>query len=112
MQQVRQTRGKGEGIQSVVVSDMRKKRMRLVGQPSLVLVAFRRSWYHIEGRGSHTVPFFHAAFWYRIVVIMFVIIVAILIFRLDVSLTEENVVLYGTLVSMMGASACESHLRG
>ena len=95
-----------------VVSDTREKHAKLVDRPSLVLMAFRRSWYQIEGRGRHTIPFFHTAFWNGIFVIIFVIFVTILIFRLDVSLTEENVALDGTLVSMMGASVSESHLRG
>jgi len=110
MQQVRQTRGKGEGIQ-LAATDTWKKHSELIARPSLIRMAFRRSWYHIEGRRHHTTPFL-AAFWYRIFVILFVIVIAILIFRLDVSLAEENVALYGTLVSMMGASACGSHVRG
>lgn len=75
-------------------------------------MAFRRSWYHIEGRGCHAIPLFHTAFWYRVVVILFVIIIAILVFCLDVCLAEEDVALHGTLVSMMGASVCTSHVRG
>jgi hypothetical protein len=76
-------------------------------------MAFRRSWYHIEGRGRHAIiPLFHTAFWYRVVVILFVIFIAILVFCLDVGLTEEDVALCGTPVSMMGASVCGSHLRG
>ena len=71
-------------------------------------MAFRRSWYHIEGRGHHASPFLITAFWYYILVISFVIIIAI---RLDVSLAKENVALRETLVSIMGASACASDVR-
>ena len=72
-------------------------------------MAFGRSWYHIEGRGSHVIPDFHAAFWYRVVVILFVIIIPILVFCLDVALAKEDVALCGTLVNMMGASTRESN---
>jgi hypothetical protein len=90
-----------------VVSDTRKKHTGLIAPTSLISMALRGSWYHIEGRGRHITTFFHAAFWYRIVVILFVIIITILVFCLDVNLTKENVALYGTLVSMMGASWCK-----
>ena len=75
-------------------------------------MAFRGSWYQIKGRGRHVIPFFLTAFWYRVPVILFVIIITILIFGLDVCLAEENVILCKTLVSVMGASACGSHVRG
>jgi nitrate/nitrite transporter NarK len=75
-------------------------------------MALSRSWYQIEGRGRHIITFFHAAFGYRIVIILSVIIIAILVFCLDVSLAKEDVALCGTLVSMMGASVCGSHVRG
>jgi len=100
MQQVRQTRGKGEGV-LLIVSDTWNKHTKLIARPSLIRMAFRRSWYHIEGRGRHTIPFIPTAFWYHIFVISFVIIIAILIFRLDVNLAKEDVALYGTLVSVM-----------
>ena len=75
-------------------------------------MAFRRSWYHIEGRSHHATPLFLTAFWYRTFVIMLVIIIAILIFCLDVNLAEENMALCGTLVSIMGASICGPYARG
>ena len=75
-------------------------------------MAFRRSWYHIEGRSHHVTPLFLTAFWYRVFVILFVIIIAILVFHLDVNLAEENMTLRGTLVSMMGASMCRPYSRG
>jgi len=75
-------------------------------------MAFRRSWYHIEGRGHHATPLFLTAFWYRIFAILLVIIIAILILRLDVNLAEENMALCGTLVSIMGASVCRPYARG
>ena len=65
-------------------------------------MAFRRSWYHIEGRGHHF--FFLAAFWYRIFVILFVIIIAIFIFCLDVCIAKQDVALDGTPLVIMGAS--------
>jgi len=74
-------------------------------------VAFRRSWYHIEGRGHHVVPFFLTAFWYRIIVISFVTIITIFILCLDVNIAKEDVALYGTPLSIMGANACGSHVR-
>lgn len=55
-------------------------------------MAFRGGWYHIEGRGHHILPFL-TAFWYPVVIILFVIIIAVLIFRLDVSLAKEDVAL-------------------
>jgi len=75
-------------------------------------MAFRRSWYHIEGRGHHATPLFLTAFWYCVFVIPFVIIIAILILRLDVNLAEENMALCGTPVSIMGASMCGPYARG
>jgi hypothetical protein len=75
-------------------------------------MAFRRSWYHIEGRGHHIVPFSLTAFWYHIFVIPFVIIITILVFCLDVNLAKEDVALCEALVSIMGASACGLHVRG
>ena len=85
-----------------VVSNTWKKHIKLIARPSLIRVAFRGGWYHIEGRGRHFVTFL-TAFWYSIVVISFVIIIAILIFRLDVSIAKENVVLCMTPLSIMGA---------
>jgi len=71
-----------------------------------------RSWYHVKGRGHHATPLFLTAFWYRIFVILLVIVIAILVFRLDVSLAEENMALCGTPVSIMGASTCGPYARG
>ena len=71
-----------------MASDTRKKHAKLIAGPSLVRMAFRRGWYQIEGRGRHTITLFHTAFWYRVIVILFVIIVTVLVFRLDVSLAE------------------------
>ena len=88
------------------------KHAELIAQPSLIRVAFRRSWYHIEGRGHHTTPLFLTAFWYRVFVIPLVIIIAILVFSLDVNLAEENMALHGTLVSNMGASVCGPYAHG
>lgn len=67
-------------------------------------MAFRRSWYHIEGRGHCPVHSFLTAFWYRVFVILLVITIAALIFCLDICLAKEHVALCETLVSMMGAS--------
>lgn len=110
MQQLRQTRGRGEGVQ-LVVSDTWEKHTKLIARPSLIRVAFRRSGYHIEGRGHYTIPFL-TAFWYRVFVMSFVIIIAIFIFCLDVSLAKQDVALYGTPVRLMGASVCGSYVRG
>lgn len=94
------------------MSDTWNKHTKLIAWPSLIRMAFRRSWYHIEGRGRHAFPLVLTAFWYHVFVISFVIIIAVLVFRLDVNLTEENMALYGTLVSVMGATACGSCVRG
>ena len=96
----------------LAVNDTWKKHIKLIAWPSLIRMAFCRSWCHIEGRGRRIVPFLLTAFWYRIVMILFVIIIAILVFRLDVSLAKEDVALYGTPVRIMGATACGSYVRG
>ena len=100
MQQLRQTRGRGEAMR-LAVSNTWKKHTKLIAQPSLIRMAFRGCWYHIEGRGRNIITFL-TAFWYSIVVILFIIIIAVLVFRLDVDIAKENVTLCRAQLSIMG----------
>lgn len=92
----------------LVLSDTWRKHTRLIARPSLIRMAFRGGWYHIEGRSRHIAPFL-AAFWYNIFVISFVIIIAILVFCLDVNIAKEDVALCGTPLSIMGAHTRVDH---
>jgi hypothetical protein len=94
-----------------VVSNTWREHTRLIARPSLIRVAFRGGWYHIEGRGRHIVTFL-TALWYSIFIILFVIIITVLVFCLDVSIAKEDVALRGTPLSIMGAYSCGSYVRG